>query len=180
MNCSRRKSRDAFFRRRESSRKALSELNTSLEIKLDDLSGSQIREFLAEHLRCLAAVSPPESRHALNLDGLRKLDVTFWSVWKGAELVGCGALRELHPEHGEIKSMRTAPGCLRQGVGSFVLKHMISEARRRGYRRLSLETGSMSSFAPAHALYRKFGFKSCAPFAGYREDPNSLFMTREL
>ncbi len=155
-------------------------MSASLEIKIDDLSGSEIGELLAEHLRCMAAVSPPESRHALNLDGLRKPDITFWSAWLDRDLVGCGALKELDAEHGEIKSMRTAAGHLRQGVGSFVLHHLISEAKRRGYRRLSLETGSMPYFAPTHALYQKFGFKRCSPFADYREDPNSVFMTREL
>ncbi len=155
-------------------------MKKSLEIRIDDLSGLEIGELLVEHLRCLAVVSPPESRHALNLDGLRKPNITFWSVWEDGELVGCGALKELDAEHGEIKSMRTAAGHLRKGVGSFVLQHIISEAKRRGYRRLSLETGSMSYFRPAHALYQKFGFKRCAPFANYREDPNSAFMTREL
>jgi putative acetyltransferase len=150
------------------------------EIKVDDLRGPEIAALLAEHLRCMAAVSPPESRHALNLDGLRQPDITFWSVWLGSELVGCGALKELTGEHGEIKSMRTATAHLRKGVGGAVLRHILAEARRRGYRRLSLETGSMPYFHPAHNLYRKFGFKNCPPFAGYREDPNSMFMTMEL
>ncbi len=155
-------------------------MKKTLEIRIDDLSGREIGELLAEHLRCMAVISPPESRHALNLDGLRKPDITFWSVWQDRDVVGCGALKELDAGHGEIKSMRTAAGHLRTGVGSFVLQHIISEAKRRGYRRLSLETGSMSYFRPAHALYQKFGFKRCAPFANYREDPNSAFMTREL
>jgi putative acetyltransferase len=155
-------------------------MNKSLEIRIDDLRGREISELLNEHLRSLAEVSPPESCHALSLDGLRQPDVTFWSAWKDGELAGCGALKELGDEHGEIKSMRTAVSHLRQGVGSFVLEHIISEARRRGYRRLSLETGAMSYFRPAHALYEKFGFKRCAPFGNYREDPNSVFMSREL
>jgi len=150
------------------------------EIRIDDLNGPEIAQLLAEHLRCMAAVSPPESRHALNLDELRPPDITFWSVWHDRELVGCGALKELDDAHGEIKSMRTANGHLRKGVGTMVLRHIISEAKRRGYSRLSLETGAMPYFEPAHSLYRKFGFRNCPPFAGYREDPNSLFMTREL
>ena len=133
-------------------------MSAPFELRIDDLSGPEIAELLAEHLRCMAAVSPPESRHALNLDGLRHSSITFWSVWQDRELVGCGALKELDAEHGEIKSMRTAAAHLRKGVGSFVLRHIISEAKRRGYRRLSLETGSMPFFAPAHSLYRKFGF----------------------
>ena len=152
----------------------------NFEIRIDDLQGPEITELLTEHLRCMFEVSPPESVHALNLDGLRKPEVTFWSVWKDGALAGCGALKQLNAEHGEIKSMRTAGSHLRQGVGSFVLQHIISEAKRRGYRRLSLETGSMEYFRPAHALYQKFGFTECAPFADYCEDPNSLFMTREV
>ena len=151
-----------------------------MEIKQDNLRGHEIAELLTEHLRSLAEVSPPESRHALNLDELRKPEMTFWSVWDGQQLVGCGALKQLDASHGEIKSMRTAKGHLRQGVGSLVLEKIISEAKRRGYRRLSLETGSMAYFEPAHRLYRKFGFSPCSPFAGYVEDPNSLFMTKEL
>ena len=149
-------------------------------IKGDDLSGPEIAELLAEHLRCLAEVSPPESRHALNLDELRKPGVTFWSVWQGRELSGCGALKELDAGHGEIKSMRTAKGHLRKGVATMLLRHIISEARRRGYGRLSLETGSMEYFEPARRLYGKFGFRTCPPFAQYVEDRNSVFMTPEL
>ena len=155
-------------------------MSASLEIKIDDLSGCEIADFLAEHLRCLAKVSPPESRHALNLDGLRTPDITFWSVWQGDELAGCGALKELDSEHAEIKSMRTAKAHLRQGIGSMVLGRIISEAKRRGYRRLSLETGSMEYFEPARTLYRKFGFRTCPAFTGYVADPNSVFMTLEL
>jgi putative acetyltransferase len=151
-----------------------------MNIKIDDLSGPEIAELLREHLRCTAKVSPPKSRHALDLDGLRKADITFWSVWEGQELAGCGALKELDAGHAEIKSMRTAKPHLRKGVATMLLRHMIEEAKRRGYRRLSLETGSMAYFEPAHRLYSKFGFKQCAPFAGYVEDPNSIFMSKEL
>ena len=151
-----------------------------MEIKIDNLSGSEVAQLLAEHLQSMAQVSPPESRHALNLDELRKPGITFWSVWLGRELAGCGALKELDRQHGEIKSMRTAKAHLRKGVATTLLEHIISEARRRGYCRLSLETGSMQYFEPAHRLYRKFGFKPCPPFDGYVEDPNSVFMTKEL
>ena len=156
-------------------------MNTSkLEIRIGDLSRPEIAAFLNEHLQCLAEVSPPESRHALNLDELRKPDMTFWSVWQGHELVGCGALKALEPAHGEVKSMRTAAAHLRKGVATMLLDHIIAEAKRRGYRRLSLETGAMRYFEPAHRLYRKFGFNNCPPFAGYVEDPNSVFMTKKL
>jgi putative acetyltransferase len=128
----------------------------------------------------MAAVSPPESRHALDLDGLRRPEISFWSVWQGSELVGCGALKHLDARHAEIKSMRTARAHQRNGIAAMLLQHLMTEARQRGYRRLSLETGSMSFFKPAHRLYARFGFEPCGPFAGYVEDPNSLFMTKEL
>jgi putative acetyltransferase len=148
-----------------------------MHFKIDDLRGPEIAGLLAEHLDCMARVSPKKSRHALNLDELRQPNITFWTAWHGDELAGCGALKELDAAHGEIKSMRTATAHLRHGVASAMLQHIISEARRRGYGRLSLETGAMEYFVPAHRLYQKFGFKPCAPFAGYHEDPNSLFMT---
>ncbi len=152
----------------------------TLSFRLDDLSGSDIKELLRRHLDTMAEHSPPESRHALDLSGLRAADVTFWSIWEGEELVGCGALKELDPEHGEIKSMHTAKALRGQGIAAAMLEHILEEARGRGYRRLSLETGSMAAFAPAHALYSKYGFTDCPPFADYREDPNSIFMTRTL
>jgi putative acetyltransferase len=151
-----------------------------MEIRLDDLTGLEIIKLLEEHLRCMAMISPPESRHALDLDGLRKPDITFWSVWNGSELAGCGALKELDTDHGEIKSMRTAYQYRRRGVASKMVQHLIQEAKRRGYRRLSLETGSMDYFAPARRLYTSFGFTLCGPFANYITDPNSVFMTREV
>lgn len=154
--------------------------SSELQIRIDDLGSPQIVRLLAEHLYFMAEVSPPESRHALNVEELRKPDVTMWSVWQRDEVLGCGALKELGAEHGEIKSMRTAAGHLRKGVGSLILKHLISEARHRGYRRLSLETGSMPYFEPARNLYRKYGFQECPPFDGYVDDPNSVFMTRGL
>lgn len=151
-----------------------------MEIMLDDLRGPEIAALIREHLQNMAKESPPESVHALDLVGLRRPDVTFWSAWEQGELLGCGALKELDPGHGEIKSMRTASAHLRKGVARSILAHMIEEARRRGYRRLSLETGSMASFVPARRLYAAFGFEECGPFADYRIDPYSTFMTREL
>ena len=151
-----------------------------MKIQRDDLSGAEIIALLHEHLRCMASVSPPESCHALNLDGLKKPDVTFWSMWSDAELAGCGALKELDSEHAEIKSMRTAAAFLRRGVASQMLAHLIEEGRRRRYRRLSLETGAMEYFEPARRLYAKFGFTRCRPFSTYVEDPNSVFMTLAL
>jgi putative acetyltransferase len=126
------------------------------------------------------ASSPPESVHALDLEALRRPEITMWSAWQGRELLGCGALKALEPGHGEIKSMRTAAAHLRKGVASAILRAMIDEARRREYRRLSLETGSGEPFAAARALYARFGFKPCGPFTGYVEDPFSFFMTRDI
>jgi putative acetyltransferase len=151
-----------------------------LEIKIDDLTGSEVAELVGKHLQGMAQHSPPESVHALNLEGLRKPEITFWSVWERDELVGCGAIKELDGEHGEIKSMRTSSSHLRKGVATRLLGHIIEEAKRRGYQRLSLETGSMDAFEPAKKLYASFGFQNCKPFSDYIEDPNSVFMTKEL
>lgn len=151
-----------------------------MNIKLDDLQGAEIHELLREHLQSVALHSPPESVHALDIEGLRRPEITFWTVWENDELVGCGALKELDSQHGEIKSMRTSSRHLRKGIAENLLKHLLEEARRRGYSRLSLETGSMEAFEPARTLYAKFGFRYCEPFADYVEDPYSVFMTREL
>lgn len=151
-----------------------------MEIRVDDLRGPEIARLLEEHLRNMYEVSPPESVHALDLDALRRPEITFWSVRQDAELLGCGALKELDARHGEIKSMRTATSYLRKGVAASLMRHILEEARRRSYRRLSLETGSMAAFAPARSLYAGFGFLPCGPFADYVDDPNSTFMTREL
>jgi putative acetyltransferase len=151
-----------------------------LQIKRDDLSGPEIRALLQEHLRSMRDLSPPESVHAMDIDKLRQPDVTFWTVWCGNELLGCGALRELTPQHGEVKSMRTALAHRRSGAGRAVLAHIVGEARRRSYARLSLETGSMQAFDPAHKLYESFGFSYCEPFGDYVDDPHSVFMTMKL
>jgi putative acetyltransferase len=151
-----------------------------MNIKLDDLSGAQIQELLRAHLANLAELSPPESMHALNLDGLRRSDVTFWSVWEGDALMGCGALKELNPRHGEVKSMRTVAAHLRKGVATRLLARIAEEARRRGYSRLSLETGVGPAFYAAHGLYEKLGFRPCGVFGDYKPDPNSRFFTMEL
>ena len=151
-----------------------------MDVRVDDLSSPEIVRLLQEHLHSMALHSPPESVHALDLDGLRKPEVTFWGVWQNSELMGCGALKELDPRHGEIKSMRTVSVHLRKGVAARLLRHILAEARRRSYQRLSLETGSMDAFAPARSLYAGFGFRPCGPFADYIEDPYSVFMTREI
>ena len=155
-------------------------MTPALQIRSDDLAGEEIRALLAEHLREMHSLSPPESVHALDLTALRRPDITFWTIWLADTLVGCGALKALSATHGEIKSMRTARAHRRSGVARAMLEHIIAEARRRTYRRLSLETGSLPAFAPARRLYEQFGFTYCAPFGEYREDPNSVFLTRAL
>ncbi|MEU9793273.1 GNAT family N-acetyltransferase [Streptomyces sparsogenes] len=151
-----------------------------MKIETDDLSGPEIAEFLGEHVRQMRSLSPPESKHALDLDALREPGVTFWVVRDGDVLVGCGALKKLDAGHAELKSMRTEAARKRSGVASLLLEHIITEAERMGYTRLSLETGSAEFFLPARKLYEKFGFVPCEPFADYRPDPNSTFMTRML
>ncbi|PRA02846.1 MULTISPECIES: GNAT family N-acetyltransferase [Paenibacillus] len=151
-----------------------------MEIKVDDLTGVQVKTLIAEHLQGMAADSPPESIHALNLDGLKKPEITFWCAWEGEDLLGCGAIKELDPAHAELKSMRTASAHLRKGVARKILAHIMDVAVERGYKRVSLETGSMDSFIPARKLYEDFGFEYCEPFADYTLDPNSAFMTKTI
>jgi putative acetyltransferase len=151
-----------------------------MRVRIDDLRGPEIAALLETHVAFCRSTSPPESTHVLDLDSLRVPEITFWSVWDGPELVGCGALKELEPGHGEVKSMHTAAAHRGRGVGLAVLKQIVGEARARGYRRLSLETGSMAAFAPARALYAGFGFVTSPPFGAYRLDPNSVFMRLEL
>ena len=151
-----------------------------MKIRIDDLRGAEIQALLAAHLRGMHDHSPPESVHALDLDGLRAPGITFWSAWDEGVLVGCVALKELDPAHGEIKSMRTAEAHLGKGVGSALVEHIVDVARERGYSRLSLETGSGPAFEAAHALYLKHGFGFCGPFGEYTNDPFSRFMTRPV
>jgi putative acetyltransferase len=151
-----------------------------MDIKVDDLRGSQIATLLQEHLEHMQATSPPESTHALDLSALRTPAVTFWCAWEGQTLLGCGAVKELNADAGEIKSMRTAVDHIRKGVASKILQHIIDEAKLRSYQRLLLETGSMDEFSSARKLYKKFGFVECKPFADYVEDPNSVFLQLDL
>jgi putative acetyltransferase len=155
-------------------------METSWRVVEDDLSGAEIRALLQLHFDGMAANSPPGSCHFLDFEGLRSPDVTFWSVWDGASLAGCGALREIARGHGEVKSMRTAPEHLGRGVGSVMIDHIVAVARARGYERLSLETGSSESFAAAHRLYARVGFEPCGPFGTYTDDPFSRYYTLVL
>ena len=151
-----------------------------MDIRRDDLTGSEIRALLEAHLAHMYAISPPESVHALDLNALRAPDIAFWTIWSGRDLLGCGALKSLDAQHGEIKSMRTASAHLRRGVARAMLTHIVYEARRLGYAKLSLETGTQAEFAPAHSLYERFGFTYTGPFDRYMLDPSSAFMTKDL
>lgn len=146
----------------------------------DDLSGPDIALLLQEHLDGMFAHSPPESVHALDLERLRRPEITFWSAWAGDALAGCGALKEIDKRQGEIKSMRTRPAYLRQGIGAKLLETITATARARGYQRLSLETGSGPAFEAAHGFYQRHGFEECGPFGAYRDDPFSRFYTLRL
>lgn len=156
----------------------------ALRIRLDDLSDPRIATFLQEHLADMRRISPPESVHALDLDGLRRPEIRFWSAWvdtpDGDHLAGTAALKRLDAGHAELKSMRTVAALRGQGIAARMLAHVLGAARTAGHARISLETGSQPFFAPARALYARHGFEDCAPFGSYRLDPASHFMTRVL
>lgn len=153
---------------------------SKLEIQLGGLDRADVVDLLNEHLAEMRSVSPPESTHALDLAGLEANDVTFWTVTLDNQVVGCAALKELTSTYAEIKSMRTAKSHRGQGIAKFLMIGILDEAKQRGYQQLSLETGSMDFFLPARKLYEHFGFEYCPPFAGYVEDPNSVFMTLKI
>ena len=157
---------------------------TDWRIEVDDLTGEPIRELLRRHAAGMLENSPPGTCHFFDVDALRHPTVTFWSIWDGDSLAGCGAVREIDSTHGEIKSMRTADDHLGRGVGRVMLRHILTEARRRGYRRLSLETGSSDGFGAARHLYESEGFEPCGAFDTYADDAvdtsASLFYTLAL
>jgi putative acetyltransferase len=146
----------------------------------DDLSHPDVVALIALHLRAAFENSPPGAVFALDLSGLRAADVTLWTVWEGEALLGMGALKQLDAEHGELKSMRTAPAQVRRGVARAMLGHLIAEARGRGYQRVSLETGSSAAFAAARGLYEAAGFVECGPFAGYSDTAFSRYYSLGL
>jgi putative acetyltransferase len=152
----------------------------ALQIRPADLADPRVVELLAAHLAIMRTQSPPESVHALDLDQMRAPGLSLWAVWVAEELQAVGALKRLSPALGEIKSMHTRHGARRQGIAHALLEHILVIARAEGLLRLSLETGSQPAFAPARALYARRGFQECGPFADYRPDPNSVFMTLEL
>lgn len=154
--------------------------NSSLEFRLDDVSGSAIQAFLLEHLADMHQESPPESVHAFDFSRLQQPDIRMWTLWSAQQLVGCGAWKKHHAQMAELKSMRTAKQMRGQGLGSVVLRHLIDDAKQHGITELYLETGSTAYFAPAVALYQRHGFVECGPFADYTDDPFSRFFVLSL
>ena len=151
-----------------------------MQIRLDDLSSPQVQDLLAAHLAGMQENSPPDSVYALDLSGLLHPEVSVWTAWDEAELMGIGALKQLSRSAGEIKSMRTDYRHLRKGVGLHILNHIIAVARERGYWRLSLETGSGAEFVAALSLYRKRGFENGEPFGHYKPTEFNQFLHLEL
>lgn len=149
-------------------------------IEVSDVRDADVLALLAFHLQDLAGLSPAESQHALDVEALRQANITFWTARINHQLAGCVALKALNETHAELKSMRTAPAFLRQGVAAGLLEFVLGEAKQRGFLRVSLETGSAVAFEPARRLYTRFGFVECAPFGGYVADVNNVFMTRCL
>jgi putative acetyltransferase len=151
-----------------------------VEIRAGGLDEPEVQALLVLHRTEALGSTPRENAHALDLDGLRRPDIAFWTAWDGRTLLGMAGLRELAPDHGDIKSMRTAPRALRRGVGRALLDHLIATARARGYARLSLETGTAPMFDPANAMYESAGFQDCPPFGDYPDSPHNRFMTLRL
>jgi len=153
-------------------------MHPDLRLELDDLTRPAVRALVARHLAGMQADTPPEDVHALGVDQLRAPDITFWSAWVGDEVVGCGALRRLDAQNGELKSMRVAEAWLGQGVGRAVLEAITAHARASGLTHLWLETGH--PFVAARTLYERAGFTYCGPFGSYEASAFSVFMTRAL
>jgi putative acetyltransferase len=149
-------------------------------IKPGDFDDDRVRALLTLHLEGMHANSPPGHVFALDWSGLQRPEISFYALWDGEDLLGFGALKELEPRAGEIKSMRTADAHLRKGVAATILDHLIAVARQRGYARLSLETGSGPAFEPAVNLYRKYGFTDGGAFDGYVKSPFNQFLHLDL
>jgi putative acetyltransferase len=144
------------------------------------LDDPRVVAMLKFHFDTNIAVTPPGSAHVFDVSRLKSPDISFWTAWDGDTLMGTGALKRMDDDHGEVKSMHTLESARRSGVGRLMLLHIMDAAKAMGLRQLWLETGSFDFFAPARSLYAKHGFVECAPFEGYKPDPNSTFMTREI
>jgi putative acetyltransferase len=155
-------------------------MDATMEIAIDDPARRDVRALLADHLADMHATSPAESVHALDVAGLLVPEVTFWTARADGTLLGCGALKQIEADHGEVKSMRTAGSARGAGVATAILRHLLAVAAQRGYTRVSLETGCQDFFEPARRLYERHGFAPCGPFGAYVDDPNSAFFTRRI
>jgi putative acetyltransferase len=151
-----------------------------MDIRIGELQNKQVIRLLEEHHANMLSLSPPESVHALDLKAFETPDITFFSLWSNNQLAGVAAIKELDSERAEIKSMRTATAYLRQGVACLLLEYIIEQSINRSYKTISLETGTMNEFLPAHKLYLKLGFQECQPFGNYKKDPYSMFMSKNL
>ena len=137
----------------------------------------KVDELLKKHFIELRSVSPEGSAHVLDIKGLKDSSIKFWSLWENDELIGCGALKFLNDEHGEFKSIRLAEKFRRKGNGIKIIKHLIEEAKKLDIKKISLETGAGNFFKPARELFILCGFKTCEPFAHYKKDVNSVYMS---
>ena len=149
----------------------------SIEGNFDNL---EVNDLLKKHFIELRSVSPEGSTHVLDIDGLKDPSIKFWSLWEDNNLIGCGALKFLEKDHGEFKSIRVADEFKKKGAGERIINHLIEEAKKLKISKLSIETGAGDFFLPARNLFSKFGFKSCPPFAHYKDDPNSCYYTLNL
>ena len=149
----------------------------SIEGNFDNL---EVNSLLKKHFIELRSVSPAGSTHVLDIEGLKDQSIKFWSLWENNKLVGCGALKFLEKNHGEFKSIRVADEFKKKGIGERIINHLIGEAKKLKISKLSIETGAGDFFLPARNLFSKFGFKSCPPFAHYKEDPNSCYYSLDL
>ena len=145
-----------------------------------NFDNSEVNDLLKKHFVELRSVSPAGSTHVLNIDGLKDPSIKFWSLWENNELIGCGALKFLEKNHGEFKSIRVADQFRKKGIGERIINHLIEEAKKLKISKLSIETGAGDFFLPARNLFSKFGFKTCPPFAHYKDDPNSCYYTLNL
>ena len=143
-----------------------------------NFENSEVNELLNKHFIELRTVSPEGSAHVLDIEGLKDKSIKFWSLWDNNKLIGCGALKFLEKNHGEFKSIRVADKFRRSGIGEKIIEHLIEEAKKLEIKRISLETGAGKFFDPARKLFKRCDFKPCKPFAHYKEDVNSLYLTK--
>tara|TARA_A100001011_G_C14144317_1_gene771155 strand:+ start:106 stop:561 length:456 start_codon:yes stop_codon:yes gene_type:complete len=146
----------------------------------NNFDNAEVNHLLTKHFIELRSVSPDDSCHVLDIKGLKDSSIKFWSFWDNNQLIGCAALKFLEDKHGEFKSIRVEDNSRGKGVGEKIISHLIEVAKNEGIKRLSIETGAGDFFKSARKLFKKFGFKTCRPFADYKEDPNSCYFDLEI